>query len=91
MPQLAFRLTQKIMAIGFIGLIGLGVFGLIYFLGSSSQDRSRLAAENARKIESLEKKLAIDLLEVRRAEKDFLIRRDQAYSKRHAEKAGAAE
>jgi methyl-accepting chemotaxis protein len=87
MPQLSLRLTQKIMAIGLIGLMGLVVFGLIYFLGNSSQDVSRLAAEDARKIESLNQKLAIDLLEVRRAEKDFLIRRDQAYSKRHAEKA----
>src|SRR5215207_4550139 len=87
MPQLSLRLTQKIMAIGLIGLMGLVVFGLIYFLGNSSQDVSRLAAEDARKIESHNQKLAIDLLEVRRAEKDFLIRRDQVYSKRHAEKA----
>jgi methyl-accepting chemotaxis protein len=77
------------MAIGLIGLLGLAAFGLIYFLGNSSQDVSRLAAEDARKIASLNQKLAIDLLEVRRSEKDFLIRRDQAYSKRHADKAGA--
>jgi len=87
MSRFSLRLTQKIMAIGLIGLLGLGAFGLIYFLSNSSQDVSRLAAEDARKIASLNQKLAVDLLEVRRTEKDFLLRRDQAYSKRHAEKA----
>ena len=87
MTRLSIRLTQKIMAIGLIGLFGLGACGLIYFVGNSSQDVSRLAAEDARKIASLNQKLAVDLLELRRAEKDFLIRRDLAYSKRHAERA----
>jgi methyl-accepting chemotaxis protein len=89
MAGLSLRLTHKIMAIGLIGLLGLVAFGLINYLGNSSEDVSRLAAEDARKISGLNQKLAIDLLEVRRSEKDFLIRRDQAYSKRHAEKAAA--
>jgi len=87
MTGISVRLTHKIMSIGIIGLLGLGAFGLIYILGNSSRDVSRIAAEDARKISSLNQRLAVDLLEVRRSEKDFLLRRDQTYSKRHAEKA----
>ena len=42
MTRLSLRLTHKIMAIGLIGLLGLCAFGLINYLGNSSQDVSRL-------------------------------------------------
>ena len=50
MTRFSLRLTHKIMAIGLIGLLGLVAFGLIYFLSNSSQDVSRLAAEDARRM-----------------------------------------
>ena len=79
------RLTHKILAIGVVGLIGLLTFGAIYQVGSWSQDTSRVIADNANSIANLNKKLSITLLEARRAEKDFQLRRDERYSKRHAE------
>ncbi|MGJ4890675.1 methyl-accepting chemotaxis protein [Bradyrhizobium sp. HKCCYLRH3099] len=83
------RLTHKIMAIALIGTGALASVGGIYFLGSRSQEASREVADNARRIADLNQKLATDLLEARRAEKDFLLRRDQKYAARHAELSAA--
>jgi methyl-accepting chemotaxis protein len=85
------RLTHKIMAIGIVGLVGLLAFGAIYQIGSWSQDASRAVAGNARTISDLNKQLSIEMLEARRAEKDFQLRRDETYSKRHAELSAAVE
>src|SRR6202165_5807976 len=85
------RLTHKTMAIGVVGLVGLLAFGAIYQIGSWSQDASRAVAGNARTSSDLNKKLAIEMLEAGRAEKDFQLGRDEAYSKRHAELSAAIE
>src|ERR1700730_15930611 len=79
------RLIHKIMAIGIVGLFGLLAFGAIYQIGSWSQEASRAIAGNARLISELNKQLSIEMLEARRAEKDFQLRRNPSYSKRHAE------
>jgi methyl-accepting chemotaxis protein len=85
MTSFSLRLTHKIMAIGVVGLVGLLAFGAIYQAGSWSQDRSRAVADSARAISNLNKQLLVEMLEARRAEKDFLLRRDQSLSKHHAE------
>ncbi|WP_446694435.1 methyl-accepting chemotaxis protein [Rhodopseudomonas telluris] len=76
-------MSHKIVLIGAIGLFSLAVFGGIYLVGSNSQDRSHVFADGVRSIFDLNAKLARDLLDVRRSEKDFLLRRDEASSKRH--------
>jgi methyl-accepting chemotaxis protein len=81
----SFRLTHKVMAIALIGLLSLVAFGTIYFVGRSSQDASRTAAANIRNIADLNQKLAIDMLQARRAEMEFQLRHDQSYAQRHAE------
>ncbi|PPQ18684.1 methyl-accepting chemotaxis protein [Bradyrhizobium sp. AC87j1] len=87
MSGISIRLTHKVMAIGLFGLIGLVAFGTIYQIGSLSQDTSRDAAEEARRLFDLNQRISQHLLEARRAEKDFQLRRDQSYAKRHAELA----
>jgi len=84
MKMFSLRLSHKILLIGFVGLLGLVVFGAIYLIGSASQDASRTVAEDARKISALNDKLARDLLDARRAEKDFMLRHDEESAKRHA-------
>jgi len=91
MSRLSIRLTHRIMAIGAVGLAALLAFGAIYQIGSSSQDESRAIAGNARVISDLNNKLSTEMLEARRAEKDFQLRRDQSYSKRHAELSTATD
>ncbi|AWL99846.1 methyl-accepting chemotaxis protein [Bradyrhizobium amphicarpaeae] len=87
MSGISIRLTHKVMAIGLFGLIGLAAFGSIYQIGSLSQDTSRDAADSARKMSDLNQRVSQQMLEARRAEKDFQLRRDQSYAKRHAELA----
>ena len=76
MSNFSLRLTHKIMAIGVVGLVGLLGFGAIYQLGSWSQDGSRAIAGDARAISDLNKQISEEMLQARRAEKDFQIRRD---------------
>jgi methyl-accepting chemotaxis protein len=84
MKYFSLRLSHKILSIGFIGLLGLVVFGAIYIIGNASQEASRKVAGDARNISALNQRLGRDMLDVRRAEKDFLLRHDEASSKRHA-------
>src|SRR5437016_979498 len=87
--KISIRLTHKIMAIGAIGMAGLLAFGSIYQIGGWSQDASRTIADGAHAISDLNNQLSTELLEARRAEKDFQLRREQSYSKRHAELSAA--
>jgi methyl-accepting chemotaxis protein len=85
------RLIHKIISIGLIGLAGLLAVGTIYQLGTWSADASRALARNARAISDLNNQLSMHMQEARRAEKDFSLRRDEAFSKRFAEIAAAVE
>ena len=85
MSGFSIRLTHKILAIGIVGLIGLLAFGAIYQVGTWSQDASRVVASEGRAISDLNRQLSIRMLEARRAEKDFQLRRDEKYSKHHSE------
>jgi methyl-accepting chemotaxis protein len=89
MSGLSLRLTHKIAAIGIVGLAGLLAFGAIYQFGSWSEDGSRPIAGSARLISDLNNSVANKMLEARRSEKDFALRRDLSYSKRHAELSAA--
>ena len=85
MSGFSIRLTHKIMAIGFVGLIGLLAFGTIYQIGSWSQDGSRVVASEGRAISNLNKQISMRMLEARRADKDFQLRRDESYAKHQSE------
>jgi methyl-accepting chemotaxis protein len=91
MPPVRFqlRLTHKIAAIGFVGVLGLAAVGLIYEEGTWSQDRARKVAEDARAISGLTTRISIEMLEVRRDEKNFLLRKQESYVKHHGQLSGA--
>jgi methyl-accepting chemotaxis protein len=76
MRSLSLRLTHKITAIGVIGVIGVVLIGGIHLYGEKAIAVYRDAADNARTIAGLNSKIEVDLLEGRRAEKDFLLRND---------------
>ena len=76
MSSLSLRLTHKITAIGVIGVVGVILIGGIHLYGEAATAVYRDAAENARAIFELNSKVEIELLEGRRAEKDFLLRND---------------
>jgi methyl-accepting chemotaxis protein len=76
MSSLSLRLRHKITAIGVIGVVGVILIGGIHLYGEAATAVYRDAAENARAIFELNSKVEIELLEGRRAEKDFLLRND---------------
>jgi methyl-accepting chemotaxis protein len=83
------RLIHKVAAIGCVGVIGLAAVGLIYQQGTWSQDNARKVAEDARAISALTKQISIEMLEARRDEKNFLLRKQDSYVKHHAQLSGA--
>jgi methyl-accepting chemotaxis protein len=83
------RLTHKIAAIGFVGVVGLAAVGLIYQQGTWAQDSVRKVAEDARAILGLTKRISIEMLEARRDEKNFLLRKQESYVKHHAQLSSA--
>jgi methyl-accepting chemotaxis protein len=83
------RLTHKVAAIGCVGVIGLAAVGVIYQQGTWSQDNARKVAEDARAISGLTKRISIEMLEARRDEKNFLLRKQDSYVKHHAQLSGA--
>jgi methyl-accepting chemotaxis protein len=79
------RLSHKIVAIGAVGVLGLGAVAAIYFTGNAAQEEHRRTADAARTISRLSDQSALALLDARRAEKDFLLRNDEKYVTRHGE------
>jgi methyl-accepting chemotaxis protein len=85
--MLRLRIIHKIALISATGILGLLVVGGVYLLGSSKREHFERTAADAQAIAELAGKLHVDLLESRRAEKDFLLRSDLRYATRHAELA----
>jgi len=91
MSGFSIRLTHKIMAIGLIGIVGFLTYGAIDQYRTVARDRSRHIEQQARDIQELSRQTYIDMLEARRAEKNFLIRRDQSYATQHKKLATAID
>ena len=85
MRLFSLRLTQKITMIGVIGVAGVVLIGGIHLYGESVIGVYRKAAENARELQKLNSRIAVELLEARRAEKDFLLRNDAAKAERQVQ------
>ena len=85
MQPFSFRLTHKITAIGIIGLVGVVLVGAIHLYGENAVAVYRNAAESARSIAELNGQIEVELLEGRRAEKDFLLRNDMKKADRQVE------
>jgi methyl-accepting chemotaxis protein len=83
-------LTHKIAAIGLTGVLGLVAVSAIYFAGAAVQDRNARRAEDIGQVAKLAATTVRDMLEARRAEKDFLLRSEAGYVARHADIAAKA-
>ncbi|MBR1191727.1 HAMP domain-containing protein [Bradyrhizobium sp. AUGA SZCCT0169] len=93
MRIISLRLTHKITAIGVVGVFGVVLIGGIHMYGEKAMAVYRDAADKARTIAELNSKIEVELLEGRRAEKDFLLRNDakKADSQIEIAKAVAAD
>jgi methyl-accepting chemotaxis protein len=85
MRAFSLRLTHKIIAIGAIGVVGVVLIGGIHLYGEKTMAVYRDAADNARSIAELNRGIEVELLEGRRAEKDFLLRNDIKKAESQAE------
>jgi methyl-accepting chemotaxis protein len=83
--MLKLKLSHKIAAIGLIGILGAILLGVVYMRGAASQTYYLERADAARTVATLGSKTVIEMLQSRRAEKDFLLRSDAKYVQRHAE------
>jgi methyl-accepting chemotaxis protein len=77
------RLSHRIYSIAALGIAGLLVLGGLYMLGNASQAFARDENESARALSELQNKVFVEFLELRRSEKDFLLRKDEKYVQRH--------
>ena len=85
MRSLSLRLTQKITAIGIVGVVGVVLIGGIHLYGEKAVSVYRDAAASARTLFDLNSRANVNLLEMRRAEKDFLLRNDPTIAGHHVE------
>jgi methyl-accepting chemotaxis protein len=79
------RLSHKIISIGVVGVIGLLALGGLYLIGDASQEILRQRDDAAQSLNELQNKVLVTLLKLRRAEKDFLLRKDEKYVRLHEE------
>ena len=78
-------ISYQIGLLGLLGVAGLLLVGCFYYYGSIELATSNQRLERASFVLSLLDRIKIDLLEARRSEKDFLLRRNQGYAKKQAD------
>src|SRR4051812_9306866 len=83
MARFTFRLTHKIISISILGVLGVLAVGGFYLFGDATQLAFRRQADSARAVAELQNRVLVTLLESRRAEKDFLLRKDEKYVEQH--------
>jgi methyl-accepting chemotaxis protein len=84
------RVSYKVAALGAVGILGLLIIGAIFYVGTASQLRYQKLADDAVTVRATSRNLLIELLQLRRNEKDFLLRKDDKYAKTHAENTATA-
>lgn len=77
------KISTKIASIGAISVLGLVIIGGLYLSSSWTLARYQKAAEDMSVLTVLINKLSTQMLLARRAEKDFLLRRNDQYVKTH--------
>lgn len=82
--MLRLRLSHKINSIAAVGIIGVLALGALYLAGSATQEAARLDDDQARALSNSNARMQIAMLEQRRAEKNFMIRKEEKYLEEHA-------
>ncbi len=80
-----FGVAYQIGLVGGLGVVGLVLVGLLYYGGTVEVAASNRALERTNAGLALLDQVKIDLLEARRSEKDYLLRRNEEFAKKQAE------
>jgi methyl-accepting chemotaxis protein len=75
--------SYQIGLVGLIGVIGLIVVGIVYYFGSNELATASRSLEQSNSGLAKLAEVKVDLLEMRRSEKDFLLRRKEDFVKKH--------
>jgi len=75
------KISTKTAIVGGVGLLGLMLVGGVYFVATTLQSARQQLADEVASIGRLQSDVLNEMLQARRAEKDFLLRRDQKYVK----------
>jgi methyl-accepting chemotaxis protein len=86
-----FSVKTQIAAIGTCAVAGILMVGGIYANGQSSAARFKASQIAANELRELATGMNVGLLEMRRAEKDFFLRREERYVERHEKFAKSLE
>src|SRR5271154_2570536 len=78
-----FRLSVQISVIGAIGIIGLIAIGAVYLQAAATQSNFNQIRARAIQAEDLVSDLRMTMLQARRHEKDFQLRRNAEFQKEH--------
>jgi methyl-accepting chemotaxis protein len=79
-----FKISRQVSIIGLIGIIGLVLVGTIYLWGQSRQGATQEVMDRATRAQLAGNEFDNGMLLARRAEKDFLLRRQERYLEQHA-------
>ncbi|MCB8822895.1 methyl-accepting chemotaxis protein [Microvirga rosea] len=86
-----FSLKFQIGIVGAFASAGIFIVGAIYLISQSTLIHYEDSLAAAEQTQQLAAAANVGLLEMRRAEKDYLLRKDEKYSQRHAELSQAFE
>ena len=75
------KISTKTAIVGGVGLLGLILVGGVYFVATAAQSARQNLADKVASIGKLQSDVLNEMLQARRSEKDFLLRRDQKYVK----------
>jgi methyl-accepting chemotaxis protein len=82
-----FTISIQVGVIGATALLGFVLIGILFFVGSAQQFSSQVGLDLATKTRAQTSQIVINLLQLRRHEKDFLLRHDDSFAAAHAKVA----
>jgi len=83
--RVQFKIVTKLMAVAPLAICGIVALTQIYSVRDGVMDEQTLRETQAVNLSTAVDKAEIDLLQLRRNEKDFLLRKDNAYAEKHAQ------
>jgi methyl-accepting chemotaxis protein len=91
LSNIRISISNKVIIVGAVGVLGLVLVPELYFIGARSIANFQKVADEAEVIGSLSNRFFMQMLQMPRAEKDFILRNDEKFVKLHADLAKSAK
>jgi len=83
------KISRRIALLAWLGLAGLAILSVAYLMGNSTVERETALADEYTRMEILTGNVDAQALQMRRREKDFILRRDMKYVEHYHKAADA--